>query len=125
MAPSFRPAGKKSSDLLIDYKFNNGLEVKGTIKQIEKIASTMKLKVDYKSIGIRPKGYYQSASKGLVKISTMNDHHIRRALLKRAKEYYAEIYDQDDSILTFLERFTSLVEDSLIIDLFTELSNRK
>ena len=48
----------------INYTFDNGLEVNGTIEQIEKIATSMKLKVNYKAIGHRPTGYFQSTSKG-------------------------------------------------------------
>ena len=117
-------ASTVSTEKKINYVFENGMEINGTIDQIEKVAKTMGLKVNYKSIGYRPVGFYPSASKGMVKISEMIDYHLRRALLKEAKEYYAAMYSPDDTNQTFLKKFTGMAENALIIELFTELSKR-
>ncbi len=80
-----------------------------------------------KLVGIKTeytRGFYSSESKGLIKISSMNEYHIRRALLKRSKDYFTEIFDKDDTNREFLKKFTSLTEDPIIIDLYTELSSR-
>ncbi len=114
----------KSTEKSIEYTFENGLKISGTIDQIETVASSMGLKLNYKSIGHRPVGMYPSATKGLVRISTMNDYHLRRALLKHAKDYYAEVFQATDSNKQFLTKFTGLADDSLVVDLFTELSKR-
>jgi MarR-like DNA-binding transcriptional regulator SgrR of sgrS sRNA len=71
------------------------------------------------------KGYYPSESKGLVKISSMNDYHIRRALLKRSKDYFTEIFDKDDTNTVFLKKFAKMTEDQIVVDLYTELAGRK
>lgn len=116
--------GVKTTERKIDYTFENGMTINGTIEQIEKVAATMKLKVNYKSLGHRPTGFYDSTTKGMVKISEMNDYHLRRALLKEAKEYYSNMYSATDSNTDFLRKFTGMAEVTVIVELFTELSKR-
>ena len=108
----------------IKYTFPSGLEVNGTIEEIEKIAKSLGVKVDYRSVGLVPRGYYPSESRGLTKISDMSDFHIRRALLKRSKDYFASIFEASDSNKVFLGKFLNLTEDSIIQDLFGELKKR-
>ena len=108
----------------IEHTFQNGTKVVGTYEQLETIAKALGLKL----VGVKgpvPRGFYPSESKGMVKISEMNDYHIRRALLKRSKDYYTEIYDKDDTNTTFLNKFTNLTNDNIIVDLFSELASRK
>lgn len=107
-----------------EYMFDNGMKINGTLDQIEKVAATMKLKINYKSLGCRPVGFYPSTTKGMIKISEMNDYHLRRALLKEAKEYYGDMYDPKDNNKDFLVKFTGMAENPLVIELFTELSKR-
>ena len=109
----------------ISYTFENGLEVKGTIDQLEAIATSMKLSLNYKSIGHRPVGFYPSTSKGMVKMSSMNDYHLRRALLKEAKEYFTGVYASEYSNVAFLNKFMKMADQPLVVELFTELSTRK
>lgn len=108
----------------IKYTFSTGLEVTGTIEELETIAKSLKLKLDYSVIGKIPKGYYPSESKGLTKISDMNAHWLRRAILKRAKDYFSEIYNPEDTKKDFLNKFVSLSEDQIIQDLFEEIEKR-
>lgn len=109
----------------ISYKFPTGLEVSGSIEEIEKIAKSLGLKVDYKKLGDEiPRGYYRSESKGLVKVSDMSDYHIRRALLKRAKDYLSTVYEAKETNKKFLAKFLDLASDPTVEDLFTELQKR-
>lgn len=121
-----KTATKKAASLeaKIEHTFENGVKVTGTFEQLESIAKAMGLKL----VGVKApamKGYYPSESKGLVKISSMNDYHIRRALLKRSKDYFTEIFDKEDSNSSFLKKFTGLADDQIVSDLFLELSKRK
>jgi len=111
----------------ITYKFSTGLEVTGTIEEIEAVAKSLKLSVDYKTLDLKkvPRGFYPSESKGLTKISSMNEHWLRRALLKRSKDYLGEIFNPEDSIETFLKKFMLLSEDPIVVDLFSELNERR
>jgi hypothetical protein len=113
-----------SIEAKIEHTFENGVKVTGTFEQLESIAKAMGLKL----VGVKApamKGYYPSESKGLVKISSMNDYHIRRALLKRSKDYFTEIFDKDDTNTVFLKKFAKMTEDQIVVDLYTELAGRK
>ena len=107
----------------INHTFSDGTKFTGTLEQLHAVAKTLGLKLT--GVGKTPRGYYESESKGLVKISELNDHHIRRALLKRSKDYFTEVYDRSDSISTFLKKYTNLTADTTIVDLYTELEKRK
>lgn len=107
----------------ITHIFPNGTEVTGTIEQLETIASALGTKLFLAGESC-PRGYYPSESKGIVSISSMNDYHIRRALLKRTKDYLTDVFDKEDTNSKFLEKYTSLTEDNIIVDLFNELKSR-
>jgi len=111
----------KRTDVL-DYEFPDGTKFTGTFENLQKVATALGVKITFS--GKVPRGYYMSESKGLVKISSMNDYHLRRALLKRAKDYYSEVYKKDDSNREFLRKFVSMTEDSAVNDLYSELSRR-
>lgn len=113
---------KTTATAVIEHTFENGTKFTGTLEQLEKVAKALGLSIT--GIGKTPKGYYMSESKGLVKISDMNEYHIRRALIKRSKDYFAEIFSKEDSIKTFLKKYTSLTEDQTIVDLYNELQKR-
>ena len=108
----------------IKYTFPSGLEVIGTVTELETIAKSLGQKLDYNVLGIVPKGFYPSESKGLTKISDMNPHWLRRALLRRAKDYLAEIYVASDTREVFLQKFINLSEDQIVFDLFNEINKR-
>jgi hypothetical protein len=108
----------------VKYTFEDGLEITGTIDQLQTITKSLGRKLDASKFINRPKGYYVSESTGLIKITEMNEFHLRRALLKRAKDYYAEVFNAEDSIPKFLEKFTSIGIDPLVVELFTELDKR-
>jgi len=113
----------------ISHKFENGLEVTGTLEEVITIAKTLGLKFDVSKFlsvnGGSLKGYYNSTSRGVIKIESMSDVHLRRALLKRARIYYTEIFDPKDSNREFQKKFVTLANDRLIYELYSELSKRK
>lgn len=112
----------------ITHKFASGLEVSGTFDEIAAVATALGQKLDltelYKKNGEHISGYYPSESKGLIKIADMQDFHIRRALLKRAKEYYSGVFDAKDENEKFLTKFIGLVDDRIVKELFIELQSR-
>jgi hypothetical protein len=108
----------------ITYKFENGVETTGTIEQLLKVAEALGEKLRPETIDSVPRGYYLSSSKGLVHVNSMTDFHIRRALVKRAKTYMDSIFDAADDNATFMKKFINLTDDTAIIDLFNELSER-
>jgi hypothetical protein len=112
----------------ITHKFASGLEVSGTFEEIAAVATALGQKLDltefYKKNGEHISGYYPSESKGLIKIADMQDFHIRRALLKRAKEYYSNVFDSKDENEKFLAKFVALVDDRIVKELFLELQKR-
>ena len=113
----------------VKYTFDDGLEITGTIDQLQTIAKTLGRKLDASKLIDLPNGYYVSESSGLIKISEMNEYHLRRSLLKRAKTYYseifnAEIFNAEDSIPTLLDKFTNIGNDPVVVELFTELNKR-
>jgi hypothetical protein len=108
---------KKTKKDVITFSLENGMELTGTVEQIKQACRKMGVKANFK-------GYYPSASKGMVKISEMNDYHLRRALIKTAKDYFTGMYKAEDSNKTFLEKFIGLAENELVQDLFNELKRR-
>jgi len=108
----------------IKYTFPTGLEVSGTFEELEAISKSLKQPLDYSKVGKIPKGYYPSDSKGLTKITKMDPTWLRRAILKRAKDYFAEIYDPTDDKDRFLMKFTNLSDDQIIVDLYAEILKR-
>ena len=117
----------KETTAKISYTFKNGVEIKGSLEQILKTADSFGEKVDFSTLDLKsvPRGYYPSETKGLTPIKDMNDYHIRRALVKRAKDYYAGVFKTEDSNSQFLYKFTNMADDSIVFDLFKELSSRK
>lgn len=107
----------------IKHKFPDGTEVTGTFEQLSAVAKALGCKLT--GVVGSPRGFYQSESKGLIKISGMNDFHVRRALVKRGKDYFTEVFDKNDTNREFLKKFTGLTDDTIIVDLFNELSRRK
>lgn len=107
----------------VEHTFENGVKVSGTLDQLVSIAKAMGLTLT----GVKApstRGFYPSESKGLIKISEMNEYHIRRSLLKRSKDYFTEIFVKEDTNTQFLSKFAKLTEDSIIVDLYTELASR-
>lgn len=109
----------------IEYQFKSGLKATGTFAELEKIASALGETLDITKLGGKcPKGYYPSETKGMIKISDMNDYHLRRALLKVTKEYFGSIFAADDSNAQFLQKYVAMSDSQLVNDIFAELKKR-
>jgi hypothetical protein len=54
----------------------------------------------------------------------MNDYHVRRALVKRAKDYLNEMYSPTDTNSIFLTKFLGVMHDGMVVDLFNDLKRR-
>lgn len=110
----------------MQYKFKNGATVEGTTEQILAIAKSLGETVNLGSLGT-PRGYYESSTKGVLKISEMEAGHIRNALLKHSREYFETLITESKKLSNedFLKKYIGLVENAVVIDLFTELQKRK
>ena len=117
-----KPAAKSATSGKIKHTFPDGTVVTGTFDQLSAIAKALGCKLT--GVAGSQRGFYNSESKGLVKISGMNDFHIRRALVKRSKDYFTEIFDKNDTNREFLKKYTGLTDDTTIIDLYNELNKR-
>lgn len=113
------------------YNFANGATMTGTIEQILTVAATLGETVDATQLGIVPKGYYQSETKGLIAIKDMNEIHIINALTKRTIAYYESIRPKKGEKLTteeviqnYLAKFVALTDDLQIEELYSELARR-
>lgn len=71
-----------------------------------------------------PKGYFLSARKGLIKLSSMNQYHLKRALIKRQRELLSEIYRPEDSSEEFLLKLRSISRDKILNSLKREIKKR-
>jgi hypothetical protein len=106
----------------ISHTFPDGTAFTGSFEQLQKVSAALGMKIT--GISVCPRGYYPSESKGVVKISTMNDYHIRRALLKRTKDYFTRIFEKEDDNREFLNKYTQLLNDPVVEDLLNELAER-
>ena len=109
------------------YVFATGTEVLGTIEEIQLIAKSFGVKVDYeqfKGSDALPRGFYPSETKGLIEIKGMSDFHLRRALIKVTKEYFMGVFAQTDSIEEFLMKYMGMPDNPLVEDLFTKKKKR-
>jgi hypothetical protein len=111
----------------MNYTFKNGAKVEGTIDQINLIAKSLKETINPKNLGgDAPKGYYISSTRGIIKISEMQDIHLRNALLKQSKTYFETLQKEKGLKNTdFCSKYVGLTDKTLVIELYTELSKRK
>ena len=107
---------------MLTYTFKNGSVVNGTLDQIMKMAAILGETV----VGITdvPKGYYHSGTKGIMKIADMNEVHIKNALNKIAYSYYQNLGKEKIEIYEYLKKFTELVQEPKLNELFEELQSR-
>jgi hypothetical protein len=106
------------------YTLKSGAVIEGSIEQILSIAKSLGETVTLSTLAgtSRPKGYYLSSTQGVVKIETMNEGHIKNALLKCAREWYETKNFNKLSNEAFLQKFVAFTEDSLLEELFEALS---
>ncbi len=103
------------------YKFKNGSSINGNVAQIMEVAKILGEEVDAAQLGIIPKGYYMSETKGLIKISDMNPLHIKNALTKATYTYFQNIGKEKISLKEYLQKFLAFTDSEQIVDLFEEL----
>ena len=106
----------------INHTFPNGTKFSGSFDELVIVSNALGFSL--KGVSNVPRGYYPSETKGVVKISEMNEYHQRRALLKRSTDYLKTIFEAEDSIPTFLKKFTDLPGDPIVQDLYSALSNK-
>lgn len=105
------------------YNFSNGSTIEGDLEQLVKIAEILGEKLDTSKIHERAKGYYLSNSKGVIKISEMNDIHLRNAIQKATVTYFSNI-SRTISNEQWMNQYLSFQDDSLVQELFAELQKR-
>lgn len=104
----------------MEYKLKSGAVITGTFDQIKEIAKSLGETVSSDA------HYYSSSKDEWLKISDMEDGHIRNALLKRSREFFEELSALKKATNTdFLQKYTQLVDDKVVINLFSELQKRK
>jgi hypothetical protein len=110
----------------IKYKFSNGVTITGTAQQVLDYAKMVGEVVDPKNLGdVIPRGYYDSKTKGLLKISEMADLHIVNSLNKLTVDYYSALKPTKDfDLKKYLVSFVGLTNDPEVEDLCTELVKR-
>jgi hypothetical protein len=108
---------------LINHKFANGTSAKGTPETLRVIAEAFGESFIIPARVTR-KGYYYSESRGkILKISAMNEIHIRNAILHRTN---ALISGMPGTITNseFLKMYTSISNDAIVSQLVDELKKR-
>jgi len=106
------------------YTFPGGLEMTGTLAQLEDQARKNRHSLNYSVLGVCPRGHYNSATKGIVKISDMHSYHIKQAVSKRMKDYLTEHCNRDTPSKTYVKNFFALGTDTILQDLLNELGRR-
>ena len=98
------------------YTYKNGVTIDGTKDQILAVGKTFGELISFI-------GYYESASKGLIKISDMDSIHIKNVIKKEMRDKLDSLnVRQDDR--SFIRELLNLPSDELIKNLFDELATR-
>jgi len=71
-----------------------------------------------------PRGHYLSERKGLIKLSSMNEYHIRRAIIKRQRDLLEQVYNPEETPEQFFHKMRSVSRDRIINALKRELRKR-
>lgn len=114
---------------MAEFTLKSGIKLTGTPEQIIEAASKIAPGEFVFLPGYSPKGYYQSKSKGWVKITEMSVDHIRNALIRNFTEKLQILgrkrFGTAYTPMMFLVELQSLATDSLLSELIDELSRRK
>ena len=114
------------------YTFSKGAKAEGTLQEILAMAKALGETVDAsKFTGGFPSGYFNSSSKGLIRIEDMDTIHLLNSLAKAARDYIesARVHactgtTWQSDIKQFLEDFVNLGSQVVINELFEELQKR-
>ena len=94
-------------------KVVDGIRIEGSLQHIKDTLT----KLGYK--------YYESASKGLVLLSEMDDYHLRNALIKRSKELLDDLRNETpEQVANRLNHQGMYIQDKEVEILATELRDR-
>lgn len=103
---------------IMKIQLTNGMVVEGTFEQVSAVARQFGETVAFQGDGI----HYDSSSKGLIRISTMDTQHLRHALLKRYADFVNNLKGlENDRIAAEI----SNPSDKTLVGLMAELSRRK
>lgn len=116
---------KAATGSTMTYVCSDGTRFTGDPKNILRILNASAEKIDISQFEGSLPGFYNSKSRGLIKISDMNSGHIRRALAKKGAIYFTNLGAETHiSDKLFSEKFIQFAEDSEIVQLFEELTRR-
>ena len=107
---------------IVEYSFKDGTTIKGTMEDIINFARIKGEPINFLG-DYAPEGYYNSESKGLIKISEMNPVHIKNALNKVAFTYFKELGKAPLSNKQYCRKFTELATLPKVQELFEALYN--
>lgn len=91
------------------YTFPNGVKVEGTVDQVKQAAKAF-------GYNFEMHGYYNSSSRGLVRITEMDTRHIRNAMFAKYRDWFNGLGGKTD-----LDLAKSLVDAGPNDREFTEL----
>lgn len=98
-------------------QLKNGMVVEGTLDQVSAVARQFG-----ETVQVEDGLHYNSSSKGLVRISTMETQHLRHALLKRYASFVEGLKQLDNSRVA---AEISNPSDKTLVGLMSEFSRRK
>jgi len=116
--------------VVLEYTFQDGLKVSGSLEQILSIGQLKKEVVNLQQIagvdGVSISGYYNSKTKGLIKISDMNNVHLMNSFCYSARTLYEKLSKKTKelSCSDFVKEIQTLSSDSLLTDLANEINKR-
>lgn len=94
---------------------SNGLVIEGDQTQVVETV---------KKLGFNLRGYYNSESKGLVKITDMHTSHLRNAILKYYEDWVNGLHSISNPQV-LVERLITGIDDEMWIDMVKEYNTRK
>lgn len=100
----------------------NGLVLEGTPEQVQSTAKTLGFSLPGVS-GLGDGTYYNSSSKGYVKITEMQTTHLRNALLKYYKEWIDGLYTKTDQEV--YQAIRTGITDRTWVNMFLEYGKRR
>jgi hypothetical protein len=99
-------------------QLKNGMVVEGTLDQISAVARQFGETIAFQGDGI----HYESSSKGLIRIDSMENQHLRNALLKRYATFVSDLKMlSNDRVAAEI----SNPSDKTLVGLMAEFSRRK
>lgn len=107
----------------LTYKFKAG-PVDGTLDQIIAIGAILKEPVNADLLENLPDGYYNSSTRGILKVADMDTKYLRNAIIRRIVDYYQILGKEELTITEFLNKFVKFQEDKEVNSLFEELVKR-